>query len=139
MGALRQMTLGFGAGAFGAAAMVLIAFVFGRVGIPEALGIGLAPRSLPEALYQLAVWGGIWGVLLAVPVLNRKWWLKGIIVGLLASAALIFHFQPALAGGTVAMIAYAILLNAIWGVAAGFWWWLVGTARDKGRYGSFIR
>jgi len=140
MAFFRLLTLGFGAGAFGACILSLLAFVLNRLGLPEQLGIASPERPMPAALYQIIVWGGIWGFLLVVPVLNRLWWLKGIIIGLLATAALAIYFAPAIGQGPAIRLGYVVVLNALWGVAAGFWWTLTAGNRKNGRkYGSYMR
>ena len=141
MAVFRLLTLGFGAGAFGAVILALVAAGLSALNV-QAL-IGLPPPPAPESylplFYRLVVWGGIWGVLLAVPVLNRLWWLKGIIIGVLATLAILFYFNPAVTTPPM-RFAYALVLNAIWGVAAGAWWALVSGPRKNGRkYGTFMR
>jgi len=139
MAIFRQLTLGFGAGAFGACVLVAVAFVLAKTGLPERIGASSPPLDL-AFLYRLVVWGGIWGFLLVVPVMGRTWWLKGIIIGLLATAALVFFFAPPLQQAPAAAIVYIVVLNSIWGVAAGAWWALVSGNRKNGRkFGSFMR
>lgn len=141
MALLRLLTLGFGAGAFGACILGLVAFALGRLGVPEMLGLTMPAPKLPEALYRAIVWGGIWGLLFVVPAFNRPWWFKGIIIGLLATVALVLYFAPALRGGPAWGIVYAAVLNGIvWGLAAGLWWAMVSGARKNGRrFGTFMR
>jgi hypothetical protein len=135
----RQLTLAFGAGAFGSIILALVAFVLARLGVPQGIGASSPPADLPF-FYRLLVWGGIWGFLFVLPVLMRAWWLKGIVIGLLATAALIFFFSPALQGAPAAQIGYIIVLNSIWGIAAGAWWAVVGAPRKNGRkFGTFMR
>jgi hypothetical protein len=139
MAFFRLMTLGFGAGAFGACILAVVAFVLARLGIPKQLGVASPPTDL-AFLYRLIVWGGIWGFLLVVPLMNRAWWLKGIIIGLLATTALIFFFAPPLQQAPAMQIIYIAVLNSIWGVAAGAWWSIVSANRKNGRkFGSFMR
>ena len=104
--------------------------------------IGLPPPT-PESylplIYRLVVWGGLWGLLLVVPVMNRLWWLKGIIIGVLATLAILFYFNPGITTPWMRLV-YVLVLNSVWGLAAGGWWALVGNARKNGRkYGTFMR
>lgn len=141
MALFRLLTLGFGAGAFGAVVLSVVYFALGRAGVPEMLGLPVSTPKLPEALYRAIVWGGIWGLLFAIPVLNRASWFKGVIIGLLATAALVLYFAPPLRAGPPLGIVYAAALNAIvWGLAAAFWWAVVSGARKNGRrFGTFMR
>lgn len=141
MAVFRLLTLGFGAGAFGAVILALVGAGLNALNVQVL--IGLPPPPAPESylplFYRLVVWGGIWGVLLAVPVLNRLWWLKGIIIGVLATLAILFYFNPAVTTPPMRFV-YALVLNAIWGIAAGAWWALVSGPRKNGRkYGTFMR
>jgi hypothetical protein len=140
MAFFRLLTLGFGAGAFGACVLSLVAYVLGRFGLPEQLGVAMPPTEMPAGLYRIVVWGGIWGFLLVVPVFNRLWWLKGIIVGLLATAALVLYFRPEIGRGPAVLLGYIVVLNAVWGIAAGLWWALTAGRNKNGRkFGSYMR
>jgi hypothetical protein len=142
MAIFRLLTLGFGAGAFGAVILALAGAALNALNVQALLG--LPPPPTPDSylplLYRAVVWGGIWGVLFAVPVLNRLWWLKGIIIGVLATLAILFYFNPAVITPPI-RFAYALFLNAVvWGIAAGAWWALVGGPRKNGRkFGTFMR
>lgn len=71
-------------------------------------------------IYKQVVWGGIWGFLFSVPLLQPHWWARGLIVGTLATIAAIFVFQQAVPPPI--FIVYAFVLNAIfWGLSAAFW------------------
>ena len=136
MGFFRGVTLGFGAGVFGGCVLFAVAYLFNRLQVPQLLGFQPLTRPFPAGLYQLLVWGGIWGVLVALPILNRMWWLKGILIGLLATAAIAFYFNPAFANAPPVRIAYAAVLNAIWGIAAAWWWSLVSGTGGGRRFGG---
>ena len=141
MAIFRMLTLGFGAGAFGACILALVSALLNALRVQEL--IGLPPPPTPESylplFYRLVVWGGLWGLLLVVPVMNRLWWLKGIIIGVLATLAILFYFNPGITTPWMRLV-YVLVLNSVWGLAAGGWWALVGNARKNGRkYGTFMR
>jgi hypothetical protein len=140
MAFFRLLTLGFGAGAFGACVLAVVAFVLARSGLPQQIGVASPPADL-AFLYRLVVWGGIWGFLFVIPVMSRLWWLKGIVIGLLASAALTLYFSPALGRGPALQLVYIVVLNSVWGIATGLWWTLTaGGNRKNGRkFGSYMR
>ncbi len=142
MAIFRLLTLGFGAGAFGAVILALVSMALTALKAQELIGLPAspAPDSYLPLLYRTIVWGGIWGVLFALPVLNRLWWLKGLIIGVLASLAIVFYFNPAVTTPPIRFI-YVLILNAvIYGIAAGAWWTLVSGPRKNGRkYGTFMR
>ena len=141
MAFLRFLTLGFGAGAFGGLILWLAALGLSRIGVPAMLGLAAPLPDMYAALAGAIVWGGAWGLLFAAPVMNRAAWLKGIVIGLLATAALMFYFAPGLRAGPPLGIAYVAVLNGlIWGIAGSVWWALVSGPRKNGRrFGTFMR
>jgi hypothetical protein len=116
-----------------------VAVALARLHVPALLGIPVVEIHVPDDLYRIIVWGGVWGILLAVPVMNRTWWLKGAIIGVLATVALVAYFQPSIRTPPI-QIVYALVLNVIWGIAAGLWWTIVSGTRKNGRkFGTFMR
>ncbi len=72
----RMLTMAFGAGAFGAIVLVFVNRLLTSLNVQALLGFAAdKPPAFPAALYSILVWGGIWGLLLVVPILNRLWWL----------------------------------------------------------------
>ena len=65
---------------------------------------------------------------------------KGIIIGTLATLAILLYFNPGVTTPPMRLV-YAFFLNAIvYGIAAGAWWALVsGTRKNGRRYGTFMR
>lgn len=127
---LRNLTLGFACGAIGGLAWFAGIWIGIKTGlIPAAMEPTLLAKTM---LYKQMIWGGVWGILLAVPILTRTWWLKGFILGCIATAVAIFFFtQGGLAGWPAQRIAIAVVLNGVfWGMSAAFWYWLV-TSGDR--------
>lgn len=121
----RNLTLAFGCGAFGVLVIFAVLFVVTKAGLGTTLGLPSVPQKMPEFLYSRLVWGGIWGFLLVLPFLTPRWVLRGIVIGLLASAASIFYFHPALQKAQIGLIIAILVFNLIWGVAAAGWYrWL---------------
>lgn len=70
--------------------------------------------------YKQVVWGGVWGLLFVIPAFKRQWWVRGPIVGALATAAALFYFRATLPPPQI--IVGAIILNVMfWGLTAGLW------------------
>lgn len=128
--ALRNITLGFAAGAVGGLVWYL--------GVWLGLTAGILPAQAEATLlakatlYRQMIWGGAWGILLAVPILLRHWWLRGFVIGCIATAAAVFYFSAGAATWPVQRIIYAVILNGVfWGFGAGFWYWLVTTGERR--------
>lgn len=117
---LRRLSWAFAAGCVGT-----IGFFIGiRIGMASGLVAG--PPAMMEFLaskeffYRQVVWGGIWGLLFVVPFLSPMWWLRGLVVGGLATLAAIFIFRPEVP--PLPVIVNMVVLNAgFWGITAGFW------------------
>uniref|UniRef100_UPI0035697D9F hypothetical protein n=1 Tax=Desulfosarcina sp. TaxID=2027861 RepID=UPI0035697D9F len=76
-------------------------------------------------LYPRIVWGGIWGLLFVLPLLNSRFLLKGTLLSLLPTAVQLFFIFPyqankGLAGLSLGMWtpAFVLVYNWVWGVVA---------------------
>ena len=50
----------------------LTVWIFGVIGITYALGVKIAPALSAPWLYPRLVWGGIWGLLFLVPLMQKQ-------------------------------------------------------------------
>jgi hypothetical protein len=129
---IRNLSLVFAAGSLGGLANSIAVWVFGELGITEALGVRLAPALTPEWLYPRIVWGGIWGALFLLPLLRNSVWIRGFLYGLGPTVVMLFVVFPeqlhkgnmGLELGTLTP-AFVVFYNFIWGAAAA--WWLKHT------------
>jgi len=124
---LRKLSAAFAAGAAAGAAVSLLYWYLADSGYLERAGISLRPSLTPAWLYLRATWGGLWGLLLLVPLQKNRPLLQGLIVSLAPTAAAFFYFLPrgpsgmlGLHSGYLAPV-FILLLNALWGVAAAYW------------------
>lgn len=127
---LNRLTLAFGAGAVGALVLFGAVWVLAQTG-SSPLPSGRAAAMLgKEFLYRQIVWGGLWALLLVLPVLPGRWLVRGALLGVLATLAAIFYFSGgALAQAPAALLATVFALNILWGIAAAFWYDMVATRR----------
>ena len=65
---MRNLSLVFVAGCWGALLNSLAVWLFGVLGIAPALGVHIAPPLTPAFLYPRLVWGGLWGFLFLLPL-----------------------------------------------------------------------
>ncbi|NIA71228.1 hypothetical protein HBA54_21750 [Pelagibius litoralis] len=134
----NQISLGFAAGSLGALANVGFLIAAGAGGLIAAMSIQLPEPALPAFLYKQVAWGGLWGILLAVPLLGGNWVVRGLILSLLASAATLFFFFPMLTSGdqgpgmaglnlgTLTPV-LVLVANAVWGLVAAWWYSLAAS------------
>lgn len=127
MSTARSLSLCFAAGAIGGLANSLTVWIFGEVGISQALGVSIAPALSPAWLYPRIVWGGLWGLLFALP-LSLGWLRRGLVLSLGPTLVQLFVVFPIKAGkGNLGLElgaltpALVLLFNAVWGVVASWW------------------
>jgi len=125
---MKSLSLVFAAGCFGGLINSLALWIGGRLGLTAALGVKLAPALTPAWLYPRLVWGGVWGVLLLLPLLKNSLFWRGLILSLGPSAVLLLYVFPVrehqglfgLALGQLTPLV-VIFLNACWGWAGAAW------------------
>lgn len=122
---MKKLLLFFAAGCLGALANSLAVWFFGSTGITSSLGVSIAPSLTPGWLYPRIVWGGIWGLLFFLPMLQSKLLLKGTVLSLFPTAVqlfVIFPFQAnkGMAGLDLGLYTPLLVLffNWVWGVVA---------------------
>jgi hypothetical protein len=126
--ALRALNTVFAAGALGALANSLAVYLFGALGINQALGVSIAPALTPGWLYPRIVWGGLWGVLFLVPLWRGRPWVRGLVWSLGPTLGQLLVVFPVQAGtgmlglelGALTPV-LVVLFNAVWGWVAAFW------------------
>ena len=124
---LRLLSLCFAAGAFGALANSLAVWAGGRSGLAAALGVSLAPALSVGWLYPRIAWGGLWGLLFALPMSFRSWAAHGLVIAVAPALAQLFVFFPRAGKGVLGLgvgpltPVLVLLYDAIWGLAASAW------------------
>jgi hypothetical protein len=124
----KRATVVFGAGCVGALANSLVAWLLGAYGVTYSFGVQMAPKLTLPWLYPRIVWGGLWGILFALPMLRNSVWKRGIVVSLGPTLFQLFVVFPYLAGKGVMGLelgnwtpAFVVVLNAVWGVVGALW------------------
>ena len=120
---MRSYLLSYAAGNVGGLMNSLALWLAGLYGLTAALGVGIAPPLTPEWLYPRLVWGGLWGLMFALPLINQHWLRRALLLSLLPSAVQLFivfpyhspYGQAGLALGPLTPLV-VLIANAIWGV-----------------------
>ena len=122
---MKKTSLYFAAGCLGALANSFAVWLFGDLGITRALGVSIAPAWTPAWLYPRIVWGGLWGLLFFLPLLQSRLLLKGAVLSLFPTAVQLFIVFPyqahkGVAGLDLGLLTPVLVLffNWVWGVAA---------------------
>jgi hypothetical protein len=118
------VAIGFTAGFVGAAAVLLAVTLVFYSGIGPALGVTSLPSLAPPGVYRPLVWGGLWGIPLALILRSLKGRHKvvGFLYFLAPVVALLLIFMPmggmgllGLNGGPGIMV-HAVIVNAPYGI-----------------------
>ena len=120
---MKKLLIYFSAGCLGALANSLAVWLFGDLGITSSLGVSLAPSLSAGWLYPRIVWGGLWGLLFILPMLQSSLFLKGTILSLIPTAVQLFVVFPYVAHKGMAGVElglftplFVLFFNWIWGI-----------------------
>ncbi len=122
---IQSVMLLFAAGCAGGLANSMAVWLFGRWGIPAALGVKIAPALTPAWLYPRIVWGGIWGFVLLFPLFRHNTVARGVFFSLGPTLVQLFIVFPIKAQkgvmgldlGTLTPL-FVLFYNAVWGLTA---------------------
>ena len=92
---LRDLTLGYGSGAFGGLVYALVLWAFDAFQVPAKFEITQTP--LPTTLtwlYPHLIYWGCWGFLFALPFKRSSYLFRGIIYSLIPAALHLFVLLP---------------------------------------------
>lgn len=125
---MKNLSLVFTAGLFGGLVNCLIVWLFGKLGIPQALEVQIAPPLTTAFIYPELVWGGLWGLLFLIPLGRLSFPVKGLLISLLPSMVQLFWVFPFIARKGIlglqlgALTPLVVLIyTALWGIPAGLW------------------
>ncbi len=89
----KSIAIGFTSGAIGGIANVLFLTIMTFIGIKSFIDPGNIP-AFKAFLYKQMVWGGFWGIIMAMIYMPKNWLLRGIIFGLITAAVVFFYILP---------------------------------------------
>ena len=122
---MKKIMICFAAGCLGGLVNSIAAWAAGKYGLTGYFNVAMAPAFTPAWLYPRIVWGGLWGFLFLLPLLNARPLLKGTLLSLFPTLVQLLLVFPAKAGQGYFGLelglltpAFVIVLNAIWGWTA---------------------
>jgi len=120
---MKKLLVFFAAGCIGALANSLTVWFFGDIGIMSSMGVSISPSLSADWLYPRIVWGGLWGLLFVLPMLQSKPLLKGSVLSLFPTIVQLFVVFPyqtryGIAGLELGLLTPVAVLffNWAWGV-----------------------
>jgi hypothetical protein len=121
---MKKLMICFSAGCLGALANSLVVWFLGNFGITQKMGVLIAPVLTPQWLYPRIVWGGLWGLLFVLPLMNSRTFSKGAVLSLFPTLFQLSVVFPKMMnkgfGGVQLGIwtpVFVAIVNGIWGVA----------------------
>ena len=124
----KKLSLIFAAGSLGGLMNSLAVWIFGEIGLTSTLGVKIAPQLSAAWLYPRIVWGGIWGLVFLLPLLQKRFLYRGLFFSLGPTIVQLFIVFPVKAGKGIMGIDLGLLtpllvivFNAIWGLTAAIW------------------
>jgi hypothetical protein len=125
---LRNLSAAFTGGVIGGLLSSLLYWELGRDGVIAWMGVAMHPGLSLAWLYPRLIIGGLWGLVLLLPLLPSRPATRGLLWSLAPSAFTLLHIMP-MAGKGLFGFGYGaltpiliLLINAVWGLAAAFWY-----------------
>ena len=125
---IRKISAAFSGGAIGGFVDSFNIWAMGKTGISDMIGLAMKPEFNTPWLYQRMVWGGIWMLLLLLPLWKQRTMARGALFSLLPSAMMLFMVLPSMGKGMLGL-AFGMItplvvigLNVIFGVVAASWY-----------------
>ena len=125
---IRRISGAFTGGVVGGFVDSVNITILGKMGISDLLRVTMKPDFTAPWLYQRMIWGGIWMLLLLLPLWKKRTVLRGCLFSLLPSAMMLFVVLPdmgkgflGLGFGTLTPVV-VIGLNLIYGIVAAYWY-----------------
>lgn len=125
---IRKISGAFTGGAIGGLVDSVNITILGKVGICDLLGVSMKPEFTAPWLYQRMIWGGLWMLLLLLPVWKKRPILRGCLFSLLPSSMMLFMVLPSMGKGLLGLgfgtltPVVVIGLNFIYGIVASYWY-----------------
>ncbi|MGC8552420.1 MAG: hypothetical protein ACP5O7_06080 [Phycisphaerae bacterium] len=124
----RELSLAFAAGVVGAMVNAGAFWLCQKTDIFALLHCKLSAPFGPPWFYQHVTWGGLFGLLFALPLLRQSPFKRGLLLGLAPTAFALFVVLPffvhkhmlGLALGYTTPL-FVLVFNLIWGVATALW------------------
>ena len=129
----RDLSISFSGGALAGAINAIAFWCIVFYGVADMLHVSLyvpiTHDGMKAMLYRQIVWGGLWGLLFGLPLLDKMHWFKrGLIIGLLPSVVVLFFIFPVVLSAGVFGTDYGaftfvivLAVNWLWGLIAAGW------------------
>ncbi len=128
---LRKFSLAYAGGTVAALVACLAFWFLGRDGVTAWLGVALTPRLTTGWLNSRLIFGGLFSLLLTLPLLPNRVLLRGALISLVPASYILLVLFPRMGRGLFGF-GYGALtpllicgLCLLWGLLAAGWYRLV--------------
>jgi hypothetical protein len=125
---IRKISGAFTGGALGALVGSVNIWLLGKLGITGLIGISMKPALTATWLYPRMIWGGLWMLLLILPLWKNRIVFRGCIFSLFPSMMMLLVVFPQMGKGILGT-GFGVLtpvlvvgLNFIYGIVAAYWY-----------------
>jgi hypothetical protein len=125
---IRRISSAYAGGLVGALVDSFNIWMLGKIGFTALIGVSMHPEFRPAWLYPRLVWGGIWGLLMLLPVMKGRIMQRGMLMSLAPTAMVYFVMFPDMGKGAFGLgfglltPVLVLVLNFIWGIVAACWY-----------------
>ncbi|MFZ2948846.1 MAG: hypothetical protein WA003_05115 [Desulfuromonadaceae bacterium] len=125
---IRKISAAFTGGAIGGGVDSFNIWAMGKTGISDMIGLAMKPEFSAPWLYQRMIWGGIWMMLLLLPLMGNRVILRGMVFSLFPAAMMLFIVLPSMGKGMwglgFGMVTPLVVigLNLVYGIVAAGWY-----------------
>ena len=140
MSIANRINNAFTAGAFGGLVNSITVWAVGALGVSELLKVNISPELTKSFIYPKIILGGAWGVLLFLPILQKKLFLKGVVLSLGPTLTQLFIIFPIKSSQGILGLELGkltpllvFLFNAVWGISA-VWWYMISGNKNRSRF-----
>lgn len=129
MKGLSKLSICLAAGCIGGLLSGLLLYLCGALGLMHEYGVRMAPPLSAYWLYERVVWGGVFGVLFALPQTEKMSWpLRGMLISAAPILAQFFIFYPLVTHEGLFGVRlgqntpyFVALFSMTWGLISAFW------------------
>jgi len=124
---LKKINAAFTGGVVAALLMTLTMWYLGNVGVLGRIGVQLKPGLSLGQFFTNGGWGGLWGLLFLLPVLQARVVLRGMILALPPAVFVLCYRLPREGHGVLGLgygewAPLVILVSWLcWGVVGAYW------------------
>ncbi|RJX29211.1 MAG: hypothetical protein C4531_10835 [Desulfurivibrio sp.] len=125
---IRKISSAYAGGLVGALVDSFNIWMLGKIGFTAWIGVGLRPEFRPAWLYPRLVWGGLWGLLLLLPIMKSRPIQRGMLISLAPTVMVYLVIFPEMGKGIFGFgfglltPLLVLVLNFIWGIVAAGWY-----------------